>query len=301
MLPAPGELERLLGLEARIQGKIKAAGGVYGMESEVIEGLEAELRNFAERLAAGDPELAREAEEESGAFVGEELRRMIDRALEEGEVERISRLPWGIGACFRQTPGGRSQGPPGIFFATRTRRMADAEDGYRYWRYIELEGGELIQGDLEILRRIDPGRGETAMPEGADLDAAWEIAAESIVAEHNRRTDLRKDQEQIGPRQRWALEILRDPGVAAPVDGDKLDAADAALSVERSSAVRRALGEIQDRVASSSISRDAAAAAIVRLVDDFGLRPVDSPPLPEKIDTDDLGVVCWMVVLGPDK
>ena len=38
MLPAPGELERLLGLEARIQGKIKAASGVYGMESEVIEG-----------------------------------------------------------------------------------------------------------------------------------------------------------------------------------------------------------------------------------------------------------------------
>lgn len=36
MLPDPGELERLLGLEARIQSKIVAAG-VYGMESEVIE------------------------------------------------------------------------------------------------------------------------------------------------------------------------------------------------------------------------------------------------------------------------
>ncbi len=32
MLPEPGELDALLGLEARIQGKIKAAGGVYGME-----------------------------------------------------------------------------------------------------------------------------------------------------------------------------------------------------------------------------------------------------------------------------
>lgn len=297
MLPVPGELERLLGLEARVQGKIRAASGVYGMESEVIEGLEAELRSFAERLAEGDPELAREAEEDSGAFVGEELRRMIDRALEEGEVERISRLPWGIGACFRQAPGGRSQGPPGAFFATRTKPMADAEDGFRYWRYVELEGGELVQGDLEILRRIDPAGGEAAGPEGVDLDAAWETAAASIVAEHNERTDLRAGQEQIGPRQRWALEILRDPGVAAPVDGDKLDAADAALSVERSSAVRRALGQIQDRLASSAISRDTAAAEIIQLVDDFGLRPVDSPPLPERIDADDLGVVCWMVVL----
>ena len=39
MLPEPGELERLLGLEARIQAKVEAAG-VYGMEAEVIEGID---------------------------------------------------------------------------------------------------------------------------------------------------------------------------------------------------------------------------------------------------------------------
>jgi len=54
MLPEQGELEALLGLEARVQGKIKAAGGVYGMESEVIEGLETELRAYAARLTDGD-------------------------------------------------------------------------------------------------------------------------------------------------------------------------------------------------------------------------------------------------------
>lgn len=301
MLPEPGELERLLGLEARIQAKIKAASGVYGMESEVIEGIEAEieaeLRNFAERLAGGDPELAREAEEDSGAFVGEELRRLIDRALAEGEVERVLRLPWGIGTCFRQTPEGRSRGAAGVFFATRTPRMADAESGYRYWRYVELDGGELIGGDLEILRRIDPQGGEQAEPDGVDLDDAWERAARSVVAQHNRRADLRAGQEQIGPRQRWALEILRDPGVTLPVADEKVDDADAALSVERSSAVRRALREIQERLDDSHISRDTAAAEIVRVVADFGLRPVEPPPLPEKIGVEDLGVVCWMVVL----
>jgi superfamily II DNA or RNA helicase len=298
MLPAPGELERLLGLEARIQAKIKAASGVYGMESEVIEGLEAELHSFAERLAGGDPELTREAEEESGAFVGEELRRLIDRAIEEGEVERVRHLPWGVGACFRQTPAGRSRGPAGVFFATRTRPMADAEIGYRYWRYVEADGSALIDGDLEILRRIDPGGGEPAQLAGVDLDAAWERAAASIVAQHNERADLRARQEQIGPRQRWALELLRDPNVAIPVGGDQLDAADAALSVERSSAVRRALREIQERLDGSEISRDSAAAEIVQAVADFGLRPVDPPPLPEKIEADDLGVVCWMAVLA---
>ena len=297
MLPSPGELERILGLEARIQGKIKAASGVYGMESEVIEGLEAELHSFAERLAGGDPGLALEAEEDSGAFVGEELRRMIDRAVAEGEVERVRRLPWGIGACFRQQPGGRSVGPPGVFFATRTQPMADAELGYRYWRYVELDGGEVISGDLEILRHIDPHGGEPTPPKAIDLDRAWEKAAASIVEAHNARADVRARQEQIGPRQRWALDLIRDPGVGLPVGTAQLDEVDGALSVERSSAVRRALREVQDRLEAAEVSRDDAAAEVVGVVRDFGLRPVEPAPLPQKITDEDLGVVCWMAVL----
>ena len=130
------------------------------------------------RLADGDAELLDESEETSGAFIGEELRRLIDRALAEGEVERVLRLPWGIGACFRQTPGGRSQGAPGVFFATRTPAMPDAPDGYRYWRFVELPGQELVSTDLQILRRIDPHGGEAVEFEGVDLEAAWEAAAE---------------------------------------------------------------------------------------------------------------------------
>jgi superfamily II DNA or RNA helicase len=294
MLPEQGELERLLGLEARIQAKIKAAGGVYGMEVEVIEGLKTELRQYAARLVDGDEELLDESEEVSGAFIGEELRRLIDRALAEGEVERVLRLPWGIGACFRQTPRGRSQGAPGIFFATRTPAMPDAPDGYRYWRFVEVPDRDLVSADVQILRRIDPHGGEPAELEGIELEAAWEVAAADIVAAHNERTDLRAAQEQIGPKQRWALEVLRDPGVALPPGADL---ADEALSVERSSAVRRAIGDIQDRVLGAAISRDEAASEIVRVVQDFGLQPVEAPPLPEKVTEGQLGVVCWMAVL----
>ena len=93
-----------------------------------------------------------------------------------------------------------------------------------------------------------------------------------IVAAHNERTDLRAVQEQIGPKQRWALEVLRDPAVALPAGADL---ADEALAVERSSAVRRAIGEVQDRVLAAEISRDEAATEIVRVVDDFGLQPVE--------------------------
>jgi superfamily II DNA or RNA helicase len=300
MLPVHGELERLLGLEARIQAKVKAASGVYGMEAEVIEGLETELgnelRHYATRLADGDTELLTESEETSGAFIGEELRRMIDRALAEGEVDRVLRLPWGIGACFRQTPAGRSEGPPGVFFATRTPPMPDTPDGYRYWRFVELPGMELISTDLQILRRIDPHGGTPAEVQGVDLEAAWEVAAIDIVSAHNERADLRAVQEQIGPKQRWALEVLRDPAVALPPGADL--AADV-LSVERSSAIRRALGEVQDRVLAGAMSRDEAATQIVRVAEDFGLQPVEPAPLPDKITVDDLGVVCWMAVLPP--
>src|SRR5262249_37264319 len=42
MLPEPGDLEEMLKLEALVRAKIRAAG-VYGMEVEVIGGIESEL------------------------------------------------------------------------------------------------------------------------------------------------------------------------------------------------------------------------------------------------------------------
>ncbi len=297
MLAQVGDLERLLGLEARIQAKVVAASGVYGMESEVIEtDLERELRTYANRLAGGDAELLDEGETESGAFVGEQLRRLLERAVAEGEVDRVRRLPWGIGACFRQAPGGRSTGAPGVFFAVRTPGTDDEPDGRRYWRYVPLGDEMLVSGDLEILRRIDPTGGVTVTDAISDLDLerAWSLASADVVLAHNRRADVREEQEAIGPRQRWALDVLRDPGVAYVTGADE---AEEALSVGRSSAVRRALGEVEDAVRGQTLTLDDAAARIVGVVGEFGLRAVPEPPLPVALTAEDLGVVCWMAVL----
>ncbi|MBI2683947.1 MAG: hypothetical protein HYX33_00920 [Actinobacteria bacterium] len=300
MLPEPGDLERLLGLEARLRAKIAAASGVYGMESEVIEGQALdELQAFAERLASGDPDLLAEVDDASGAFVGEELRRLVERAVMEGEAERLQHLPWGIGAGFRQTATGNSHGPGGVFFATRTPPMPDAPDGYRYWRFVEFGAGELVDGDLEILRRIDPTGGvrvdDVEDVLGADgLEDLWTRAAADIVRAHNARADLRATEDRVGPRQRWALSVLRNPAVALPIGADL---AEEVLSAERGTLVRRALGEIEDAVAAGTTTRDQAATAIVEAVMEFGLQPVEPPPIPETIAEDDLGVVCWMAVL----
>ncbi len=133
-----------------------------------------------------------------------------------------------------------------MFFATRTPAMPDAPDGYRYWRFVELPDQKLVSTDLQILRRIDPHGGEPAEFEGIDLEAAWETAAADIVITHNERTDLRAVQEQIGPKQRWALELLRDPGRRAttrrrPGRRRARSGAEAQRCVVR-------IGEVQDRV-----------------------------------------------------
>ena len=193
-------------------------------------------------------------------------------------------------------PGGRSVGEPGIFFAVRTPPMPDEPTGRRYWRYVERDSSALVSGDLDILRRIDPAGGEPSAQGLADaqLEAAWRLASADIVASHNARADLRGEQESIGPRQRWALDVLRDPGVAYVAGAEE---AEEALSVGRSSAVRRALGTIETRVRSGLITLDDAAAAIVAVVVEFGLRAVAESPLPTAISADELGVVCWMAVL----
>lgn len=287
MLPVPGELEALLGLEATIRRKILSAS-VFGMDLEVVAGAARdELRAYAGRLAAGDATLLDEqGDAAAGAFAGEELRAELMRAVAEGELARLQALPWGVGAAFRQGPSVPSRGSGGIFFGCRAQ-------GRRYWRFVETPEA-VLEEDAEMLRRINPGNVPSADGVGVDLEAAWTVAASSIVTIHNRLADPRLEAERLGPAQRFALDLLRDPAVALPPGAAR---AEEALSVERSSTVRQALGAIRDAVTAGTISREEAAGRFVAIVDDFGLHAVPPPPPLEPITVDDIGVVCWMIVL----
>ena len=291
MLPEDGDLEALLRLEAAIRRKILAAS-VYGMETGVIDGVEPELRSYASRLAGGDESLLDDDGEGGGAFAGEELRAQLQRAMAEGETARLRALPWGVGATFGQGPGVPSTGGAGVFFACRTA------DGARYWRYVE-DDGTVVDSDAEMLRRISPGTapGLDPMIAGVDLDAAWSLAVASIVDEHNRLADPRAGTERIGPAQRFALDLLRDPAVALPVGAG---VAEEALVVERSSSVRQALSEVRRLLVEGHLSRDEGARRVVEVVQDFGLQAVEPPPALSPITPDDVGVVCWMAVRPSD-
>jgi hypothetical protein len=123
---------------------------------------------------------------------------------------------------------------------------------------------------------------------GLGLDEAWHTAVASIVEEHNARADPRAEEEGIGPAQRFAIDLLRDPTVALPQGASE---AEEALSVGRSSTVRQALSQIRSMVVEGTISRNEAAQSVVEVVEAFGLQPVERPPVLEPITEEDVGVV----------
>ncbi|MYG92581.1 MAG: hypothetical protein F4196_06840 [Acidimicrobiia bacterium] len=290
MLPEPGDLEEILSLEAAIRRKIKAAR-TFGMEIQVLQGEEErEIRSYARRLTDGDPSLLDETDGEgmSPSLSPEQMRSRLRRAFEEGEAERLRRLPWGIGASFRQGPGIPSTGQPGVFFACRTTT------GDKYWRFVEAGAAEVVNSQAPILRRIDPGNALNVDQPSVDLEAAWQTASASIMEEHNQQAASAGDPVPVGPIQRWALEVLRNP--LAPVPKDAEDAY-LALSIDRNQPVRSALGAIRRDHESDLISLTEAAIRILEVVRSYGLRPIEPAAPLTAITQDEIAVVCWLAVL----
>ena len=296
LLPQQGDLDRLLKLEAKLQAKIMAANASVGMETPVLASVAAEsqvyadLETFVGRLTSGDSTLLDEQENSGSAgsaFAGELFRSYLRRAVEEGEVNRLRNLPWGIGAAF--VPRSPSLAEPAVFFACRTRQDE------RYWRMVSHSGEILYRDDLPMLRLIDPqGQPGCSFPEALDLEALFEVAAADICQTHNALQDPRTRSADLPASQRWALGILRAPD--AP-DGEDFDRADQALSVGRNNVVRRELSTLRRDYEAGGMSVGDCARRIVDVVAQFGLRPVPAPRAPELITVDDLGVVCYQVVL----
>ncbi|HXF38066.1 MAG TPA: helicase-related protein [Actinomycetota bacterium] len=304
LVPMPGDLEEILRLEARVRGKIAAANATFGMENPVLADIEEasriyadeaerDLRDLFRRIEEGDPTLMDQGQEPgSGAFAGEQYRWLLHRLLQEGAFEALRRLPWGIGSAFVREglPPERS----GVFFACRTSA------GERAWRFVPFQGDDLVREDLEMLRLIDPGEAPRAeLPTGDALERAWRRAAEDICTEHNARLDPKRVVSALPPSQRWALEVLRSPDLP---EEERYALADEALGVGRGPQVRRRLAELRRRASAGGMGVREVADAIVEIVEELGLRP---EPLAVEagrpITEADLGVVCFQVVLAPQR
>jgi superfamily II DNA or RNA helicase len=307
MLPKHGDLEEALRLEARIRGKIAAANATFGMETQVLEDLEARRLTFADvaadheadaredledllhRIEEGDETLLDEGQGPgSGSFVGEQYRRVLSRLLQEGTFQSLKRLPWGIGSAFERP--GLPQAAEGAFFACRTKR------GERQWRYVTFEG-TVLREDLEMLRLIDPGDlPRVDLPLGDQLERAWNAAADDICRTYNERLDPARRQAELPASQRWALDVLRRPDLPTRPE---YNLADEALGVGRNQLVKRRLSEVRRSFVEGELGLAPAADAIVGVVEEFGLRPEARPTeLLSAISNEDLGVVVFQVVLS---
>ena len=291
LLPRDDELDELLGLEARLQAKIRAANASMGMETPVLateasaQRIYEGMRDFTDRLADGDATLLDEDEGPGGAaFAGEHYRAIYRRAVREGEADRVRAMPWGIGAAIARTTTELDE--PAVFFACRTR------DDRRYWRMVSAAGTIVHRDDLPMLRLIDPaGQESRPIPDDLDLEELFAVAASDIVAAHNQPVSAPTPPAS----QRWALnDILSAPDAPR---GDAYNTAADVLSVPQGTPVRRALSELRREYGEGGMSLLECAHRVLAVVEQFRLRPVALPDPSPTITEDDLGVVCYQVVL----
>ena len=295
LLPTQGDLDRLLQLEAALQAKILAANVSVGMETPVLAGvvsesqIYADLDDFVSRLSSGDSSVLDEQDASGSAFAGEMFRARLHRVADEGEMDALRNLPWGVGAAFAaRSP--RSE--PAVFFACRTRRDE------RYWRVVSGSGDILHREVLPMLRLIDPkDRPGCPVPDDLDLERLFAAAAADICAEHNALLDPEAGAATLPASQRWAQDILRSPDAVPAGEEEQYDAADQALSAGRNNLVRRELSDLRRQHAAGETSPLDCARRIVEVVERYGLRPVDPPDTPQSITEEDLAVVCYQVVL----
>nr|MBA3621519.1 hypothetical protein [Euzebyales bacterium] len=99
------QLEALLGLEDRLQRKIKQAAATVGVGGEVLPGSRVTDVTFTEtieeieRLRAGDPGLFERGGTGRGALSGEEYRQQLREAHENTNlIDRVLGLPWSSGS-----------------------------------------------------------------------------------------------------------------------------------------------------------------------------------------------------------
>ena len=302
------DLDRILGLEARLQAKIKAAAAAVGV-GEVLPGIEAVERNLAETrdqiAALRREEAALFDDNTNAALSGEEYRRKLANAFRDPATKnRVLDLPWGAGTGFV-----RDGATPGIVFCARVGdhdkplfRYLPLNDDYtvRTIRSHDETAGtpgdpvpEVIRQTLSALAHADPGADTTAahLTDAMYTAAfdAWSVAKHDIYEDWTRQTDAATLAPPLPRVMRDAVDYIETHG---GVLGDQQDTLAERLRAPYTPRVQRA---VRAALATDGPPRDVVT-AIAAVADDLGLiRPELPEPLPP-ITPDDIHLICWTAI-----
>jgi hypothetical protein len=302
-------LESMLGLEERLQRKLKQAAAAVGV-GQVLPGYAGREVNFTEardeidRLRREDASLF----DQGGlsALSGEEYRRTLERELRNPVVkDTVLSLPWGAGTGFVRP--GASQ--PGIVFCARI-----ADHPKPWFRYVPLspelrpladEAGELIVIDdtLTCLAWADPGKPdesslfEAAIATQIYYDAAfdaWAAAKDHIHRAWMFNADPANLTRPVPKVMRDAADLVRAHSAHL---GDAQDRLVARLEAPYAPRIQRA---VRDVLTSAGLADRQKADELLSLADHLGLVVQPAPqPLPQ-IEPDDVHLICWTAILpGP--
>lgn len=300
------QLEAMLGLEERLQRKLRQAAAAVGV-GEVLPGFAGQDVNFTETRE----EIARLRLEEANLFQeggpsalsGEEYRRTLEHELADATVRTaVYGLPWGSGAGFARV--GAHQ--PGLVFCARI-----ADHPKPWFRYVplthdwqpqtDLSGHPVIIDDtLSCLAHAecDPSAPSVFAARDDSGHALYNAAFDSWAAAraHIREAWMRNADPAsliapVPPVMRVAARLVRAHGSRLGNRQDEL--------VDRLEApcAPRAQRAIRDVLTDKALSAQGRAERLLDTADQLGLTRQPAPdPLPPIAD-DDIHLICWTAIL----
>ncbi len=292
-------LDEFLGLEQTLIRKLRQADAAIGA-GKVLPGV-----SHYPPQEHYDPDAIIDEIEElieqgggSAAGSGEEYRRRLANAFEADQSlrGRLEDLPYGVGSGFvNPAVSGRSfvfcmkMGDTGhVWF-----RNVNADDT---WHPVADEDGKVVVDDTLIsLVTADPGKSDRprSLPDEAFRAAyeAWALAQEDAHDEWMRSTDPNALAAEIPASFRDAREVILNKG--GHLGSSQLQ------TIKRLNTVPTTKARKAMRAALRTPGNpEAVVAAIIQVLDGFGIQPAEKvEPLPP-IARDDVRLIAWMAVEG---
>jgi Helicase conserved C-terminal domain/PLD-like domain/SNF2-related domain len=291
------QLDTLLGLEDRLQRKIKQAAASMGLGSEVLPGSRveevvfSEAREQIEKLRSEDPSILERGGSSSAALSGEEYRQELRKAFEVQWLRRqVEALPWAAGSGFNA-----NDAASGYVFCARVGDYPQVQ--FRFVRLEDSAQPTVIEDTLACLARARPPGGmdwQRDLSEEQRMRAywAWTLARDSIVTSWNRRSDPANLAPEIPAAMNRAADIVRKHhgSILNIEDADRLvDALQAPYPERIVRQIRLAMASSDD--AAEQVKE------ICKVANELGLEPAPAPvPLPE-ITESDVHPICWIAVV----